>query len=445
MMRCPRQVKTRTAARRARPAAMLRRFLADNAGASAVLVGVMLPVLIGGLGLGAESGYWMARQRTVQHAADMAAHAAAVRLRSGASAAERTAAAETSAAGAGFDPGAGTLVVNVPPASGAFAGDANSVEVGLAETRRRLLSSIFISDPITLSGRAVAQVSGGSKGCVLALARSAPGAVTATGSAAVSLTGCDIASNSVAADSFLMSGSSTAVTSGCIFTVGEAVTTANLNLTRCPTVSEFAPVVKDPYANVAEPAMVGPCQNSSVGKNNQTTVLSPSDSHPSGVPSMRFCNGLDVKGQIQFGSGLYLIEGGDFTINGGDLSGTAGLDGSAVVFFLGSNARLRIGGNATFGLTAPTSGPYAGILFFGSRNGTGITHQITGTSASTMRGAVYAPVSGVEFTGNSTVSNGCTQIVARTITFTGNSTLQSDCTNAGTRDIVVDEIVRVVE
>jgi hypothetical protein len=242
-----------------------------------------------------------------------------------------------------------------------------------------------------------------------------------------------------------MSGNNSAASSGCIFTVGEAVTTANLTLTRCTTVSEFMPVVKDPYAELAEPQVVGACESSNVGKNNEATTLTPSDSHPSGVPSMRFCNGLDVKGNIQFSPGLYLIEGGDFTISGGDLSGTAGLDGDGVTFYLAGDARLRIGGNADFALNAPISGPYSGILFFGSRGGSGITHEIAGTSESTMRGAVYAPASAVLFTGNSTVSNGCTQIVANTVTFTGNSTLQSNCTGAGTNEIVVDEIVRVVE
>lgn len=74
--------------------------------------------MIGGMGLGAESGYWYLTQRKLQHAADVSAHAGAVRKRAGDDNAQIKAAAEHIAAASGVK----KIVVNNPSTSGAFAG-----------------------------------------------------------------------------------------------------------------------------------------------------------------------------------------------------------------------------------------------------------------------------------------------------------------------------------
>jgi hypothetical protein len=138
---------------------------------------------------------------------------------------------------------------------------------------------------------------------------------------------------------------------------------------------------------------------------------------------MRFCSGLDIKGQVTFMPGLYIIEGGPFDFNGGNRLDTsaASVNGAGVTFYLRSTSSLQLNGNVLLNLSAPTSGPYAGILFFGARNATSVTHKVNGTPGTTLQGAIYAPASLVEFAGNSTTSNGCTQVVARLVTLTGNS------------------------
>lgn len=425
----------------------LRAFKADRSGAVAIIAAIAFPIVIGGMGLGAETGYWYLTQRKLQHASDVAAHAGGVRKRAGDSKDQIDAAALNIARTTGLSASVGTLVVNTPPASGAKAGSADSVEVILTEVHPRLFSSVFSSEPVTMKGRAVASIVAGGKACVLALAPTAPGAVTVSGSTNVNLQGCDIASNSNAADALLMSGSSATLSSGCAYTVGEAVTTAQLTLTQCAAVKEYAPVVRDPYASVPEPAAIGACRNRNVGTPTGTTTLEPVENHPSGVPSMRFCNGLDLKGNVTFKPGLYIIEGGDLTINGGDLSSAAlsELNAPGVTFYLTNGAALKLGGNAALNLSAPTGGPFSGILFFGSRTNAGATQTISGTSASTLQGALYMPGSDVQFSGNSSVTNGCTQVVARTVTFTGNSSLGSGCEQLGARTIATNETVTIVE
>jgi hypothetical protein len=59
----------------------LRRLWKDRSGAAGVVLALSMPVTIGGLGFGAEVGYWYFNQRKVQNSADMAACAGAVALR----------------------------------------------------------------------------------------------------------------------------------------------------------------------------------------------------------------------------------------------------------------------------------------------------------------------------------------------------------------------------
>lgn len=420
----------------------------DRSGAVAVVAAIAFPVIVGGIGLGAESGYWYLSQRKLQHAADVSAHAAGVRLLASDSKANIDAAARTVALASGLSGTVGSIVVNNPPVGGSQAGLSNGVEVILTEVRPRIFSSVFSSQPVTISGRAVATTStgGGAGGCVLALSPTAAGAVTVTGSTAVTLTNCDVASDSNAATSFLMSGSGATLTAGCVYAVGEATTTAGLTLTSCSTVKINSPVVPDPYASVSEPSAVGPCENSRVGSPGNETTVTPTYNHPSGVRSMRFCNGLDVKGIVSFSPGLYIIENGDLTFNGGNSGATSAvtMQGSDVTFYVRAGARARLSGTVHLALAAPTSGSLSGILFFGSRTSTA-SQTITGNTTSTLQGAIYMPASDVTFIGNSTTSNGCTQVVGLTVTFTGNSTVSADCTTAGTRQIATHRAVQLVE
>jgi hypothetical protein len=48
---------------------------------------------------------------------------------------------------------------------------------------------------------------------------------------------------------------------------------------------------------------------------------------------------------------------------------------------------------------------------------------------------VYFPTGNLTFTGSSTVTNGCTQIIARTIRITGSSEIRASCDSTGTRNI----------
>src|SRR6516164_9529190 len=60
-----------------RDAGALRAFRRNEGGAAIVIIGLTMPVLIGGLGLATEISYWQWLHRGMQNAADAAAIAAA--------------------------------------------------------------------------------------------------------------------------------------------------------------------------------------------------------------------------------------------------------------------------------------------------------------------------------------------------------------------------------
>jgi Flp pilus assembly protein TadG len=282
------------------------RLLSDESGAAATLAAVMLPVVIGGMGLGAEVGLWYFKDRQLQHAADLSAHAAGTRKRAGDSQEAMRQAALNIAVKTGFLESAGTLTILTPPTTGANAGNQDAVEVRLSRQLPRLFSKLFSNEPVSLNARAVAIVRDGNEACVLALSPTASGAVTVSGSTLVDLNGCDVASNSMASDSILMKGASASLEAGCVYAVGEIVDTTRLTLTECDDVREYAPISADPYASVAEPADIA-----SVPVSTQDTgLIEATYSYASGVEAMRFSGGLTLTGTVEFGPGLYIIDGG---------------------------------------------------------------------------------------------------------------------------------------
>src|SRR5205085_11147650 len=98
------------------------------------------------------------------------------------------------------------VAVNQPPKFGPHAATPRAVEVVITQSRPRLFSALWSSQPLTISARAVAKGNGG-KGCVLALDPSASGAATVQGTAQVTLNGCSLLDNSAHASSLTVGGS----------------------------------------------------------------------------------------------------------------------------------------------------------------------------------------------------------------------------------------------
>jgi hypothetical protein len=408
----------------------LHRFGVHNGGATAVIAAILFPVVVGAMGLGAETGYWYLTQRKLQHAVDVSAHAAGARKRAGDPDTNIAAAALHVATISGLR-ASGTLTVDPHYTHADYPG-AMLVEVVASDTQPRLFSSIFSNEPVNFGARAVSMVdtSAGTAACVLALSPTAARAVRLDGSSSINLEGCDIASNSNAADALY---ATSTVSTDCAYSVGGAYA-PGLTAKVCGTVKVDQPTIRDPYAHVVEPTNPGNCKGRNVGHPNEATQLTPG------------CyDGLTVKGPVHFQPGVYYINGGEFNVNAGDNSKLTGTD---VTIYLASGARLNIGGSIQMNFSAPTdpANPYAGIVIFGERSGTAVSHRLEGGSGSDYTGAVYTPNSLIEFRGNSkSGGGGCTQIIGARVTFTGGSSLKSSCENAGTSDIATNVVVTVVE
>ncbi len=420
---------------------LLARFGADRSGAVAILTGIALPILVGGMALGAEASFWYLSQRKLQQAGDLAAYAAAVQLRSGRSEAEMQVAAAAIAGSSGLRAGEDTMALSHPPASGDFAGVPSAVEIRLARQQVRFFTLIYSQDPVAIDARAVAQVRGGGDACLLALDPSGAGAITVGGSADITFDGCDVATNSVAADAFLMNGGRAELTTGCVNSVGGVSPNGNLALQTCDRSRTEAPPIPDPYADVAQPPEEGDCAaDNGIGANGSATTVVPSQTMPDGTAFEQYCGGLTVRGDTFFEPGLYIVDGGTFSINS-----NASVSGDGVTFFLTGGASLSFNGTADVDFTAPASGPYSGLVFFGDRADSGISHTINGSAGSRLNGAVYLPSANLSYSGNFGGAGSCIQIVARRVEFTGNSELRGGCAAPGTRRIAVAETIALVE
>jgi Flp pilus assembly protein TadG len=171
---------------------LVSRFRRDQSGSYVIIFAPLMPVLVGVAGLGAEYGLWVYKQHSMLSAADSGAVSAAT--------AGTNIALEANAVTAtyGFVNGVNgtTVTVNQPPQSGTQTNNFSAVEVIVQQTQPRLLSALFGSTPIQISGRAVAVATPGGAGCVLALDRGASGAITMQGSTQVNLSGCSLGEHS---------------------------------------------------------------------------------------------------------------------------------------------------------------------------------------------------------------------------------------------------------
>ena len=252
----------------------------------------------------------------------------------------------------------------------------------------------------TLHFRSEISARTGDTACVYALNHSAHRAVDAAGSTSVTMDGCVIASNSSAADSIYVGGSAT-VAADCLQSSGGIDATGGL-VTDCAKNRENAWRVPDAFAKLIEP--VAPIPLSNPAKQDLT------------VQPGRYSN-LTLDGTKTLQPGLYYIEG--------SLSIKGTVSGTGVTIFM-HNGGISVNGSASLSLSAPTTGDYAGMLFWSSRSNTS-SHTFNGNGATDLNGFLYFPKGAVAYSGNNATTSTCMRIVADTITLTGSSTLKSDC------------------
>lgn len=403
----------------------LRQLGHDQSATFAILTALFMPVLIGALGFGTEVTLWLTKHRSVQAAADSSAVSAATAYYSTRDGGGVSVQAEAVAAAYGYVQGTNgvTVTVNRPPLSGKYTGSSTAVEVIVQEPQGRLFSALWLSDQQQIAARAVAFGTGG-LGCVLALHPTAATAVKTQGTAQVALSGCSLYDNSASSNCALQAGGSGGITALSVEVVGNVC--GESNITTTDGVHTGQDPAADPYASKQFPPITGSCIGNSSGNTYHSNVtLSPG----------RYCNGFSVNAgaNVTLGPGIYYMDRGSFSINGG-----AALSGNGVTIVFTSStgsdyATAAINGGANINITAPDTGPTAGISFFGDRNmPTGTTFKFNGGATQVIGGAIYLPQGEVLFAGGASTTTGCTQLVGSTIKFTGDSNFALDCSGVGT-------------
>ncbi|MDX8483215.1 pilus assembly protein TadG-related protein [Mesorhizobium sp. VK24D] len=404
---------------------IFRRLLSGESGNVAIVFAFTLPIVVGGAGLGVETSYWYYSSLKLQATADAAAYAGALEKIQGSDTATITTAATQSATDNGL--GTGTITVNTPPTSGPNTAK-KAVEVIVKQNLDRMFTAIFTQTKVPEQARAVALITDGSKACVLALNPSAAQAALFSGSTSVKLTGCSVMSDSIANDAIKVQGSA-GLQADCLISVG-GISLSNTVVTDPATCK--SPITKalpaaDPFSSLAAPATSGSCQNVNGGKSTQT------------IQPGTYCNGMNLNGNVTLSPGVYVVEG-SLKINAG-----AVIQGDGVTIYMTGSNTVSMNGNATVTLSAPTSGAYSGVLFYGDRTGTTAQSTFNGTATSLLTGAIYFPKQQVNYLGNFSGKNGCTQVVADTIQWSGNSTINQDCSTYGMKDIPAAPSVAIVE
>ncbi len=338
-----------------------------------VFFALALVVLLGFCGLAVDVGLLQLKQLQLQNAADAAAKAAINALSGGTSA--WTAAARADSTANGFTDGMNGVSVLPPvhPTTGLYAGNSLALTATISQT----VNPVFFAGAQTVSAQSTALAP--ASNCMYLLSQVQTGILS-----------FDSHNQSVSSDCgmYLRNGYSLTDASGGQIYVSSMLCTNNCGVvTPAPLFNVSAQ--DDPLlGSLPTPPVPTGCDHTGLThfQDSANTVVA-----QAGV----YCGDLliDHNSHVQFGSGFYYILG-NLNINNATVTSLAG----GVTFYLTQNNSYHAGtaniNNATFNLSAQTSGPYQGILFYSDRaqhTGQIMLNIFQNQNSCTLDGIVYLP------------------------------------------------------
>jgi Flp pilus assembly protein TadG len=397
----------------------LKRFGRADEGQALVLTALALVVLLLMAGLGVDVGYLRYQKQQLQKAADAGALA-------GASAYayngdwNAAAVADVNANGfTGTKTNGLTITVNSPPktAGDPFVGQVGYVEVIVKQNQPTFFMRVNNVYAVPVSARAVASAVAPGSGCIIAMDPNRDsGTFLVVGNVTISST-CSIYVNSSSPTALVKTGSSGTVAANYIGLVGDQQSGltgvfSQESFGQDP-VTDIAPLT-DPLANVPAPHYDSNCtyRNFSTAGGR--------------VSPGTYCDGITITGSgaVTFASGNYILRGGGLNV-----SGASSLSGSDVMFYLTGDGTypysgITMSGSETVSLSAPTTGPQAGMLFFQDRSMpiTSPGSTFGGSRGTGYTGAIYFPTTAITYKGNASSTSTPTIIVGYKLTFMGGDT-----------------------
>jgi hypothetical protein len=443
----------------------------DTGGASAALVAIMLPGLIGFGALGAETGVWLAIKLRNQSAADAAAISAAYTVIAGASLTpgSLTVAAFEAARRNGYE---GTTPMVVYPYADAVLSDGAAVV--LQQTEAASLAAMFLPS-VTVTTRAVAVVETLANSCILALGTSNTDIAIAS-RVHLDIGGCSAAANSIGSQAIALQDSTSSIAAATLVTAGElslagepidpGAPPPELALTFPAMIG--APSLADPYAQTlihAALALGMPTAPRCRSRNSRHVRIYQGDCVVAGAsltdPQIALAAETQISGSwnvaagqtVDLAPGTYWVTG-DLTVQSSAVVKCSACDnaqGAGVTIILAAEGNrvgaLSVASGATVNLNAPHSGRFPGLVIVQDSNGlppgttlTSSHSTIAGGNGSTLNGLVYFPNSSVTFHGNpSAIGPKCLVLVVQSVEVDAPSSLDS----AGCRSTGLTNLPRV--
>jgi Flp pilus assembly protein TadG len=392
-------------------------FLRDERGNILVVAGFVTPLLFGVGAFVIDLGSAYRTKGALQNAADAAALAAALSLPDAAKA--TTAALDLSAKNTPSDFGQTTKPADV--VFGTYdkntkvftpsATNINAVRVYAKRTAAHGNASptyfarvIGASAPDLEAYATAARV--GPPACVIAMSPSGNG-LSVAGSGKFSVPNCAVWVNSSASNAATAGNGATAsALKFCV--VGSYSGQGSFS----PTPQTGCTAIADPLSNLPEPSP-GAC----IWNYNN--------------------NGLNANVWPGTYCGSFTVNGGGVTLQPGNyyfqnvtvsISSNASLSGSGVFLFLDAGSSFSHTASGSMNLSAPTSGTYAGVVIFHSRQSYKKSNKITGSPDFILDGTIYMPTHDLTLGGTGTINNVAKAgyVIADTFTYNGSSTFTFD-------------------
>lgn len=422
-----------------------------RSGQAAIVVTLSLPVTLGVLGLVVDVGWSYWRTEACRTAAEAAAMAAALQAKDNYGGSSFTCGTQVGCTNSsttyvtcpsspssppsdnlqngclyaqqnGFTYGGNNNRQNVRYAAGTTGAPVTTnspdywVRFVVAEKIPTLFSAVLGQPWINVSARSTAGVYKPAGACVYALGTQAASGISVGGSSVVSA-GCGVWDNSLNSTQSLScngGGSISGGTAGITLSGGNGCATAN------PTPTTFQSPAADPFINVQTPTDMNRCDSNGISANSHITM--PAD----GVYEV--CNGgisLNGNGNLTLPAGVYYLKNGTLSWQNGTITGTG-----VTIYLAGpSVSGISINGNVNVNLTAPTSGPYDGLVIYQNRNlASPPSHTFNGGSNMQFQGTIYLPGSYVSYSGGSTTEP--SSLIANQINFIGGASFVTDPTGS---------------
>jgi Putative Flp pilus-assembly TadE/G-like len=454
------------------------RMLSDKSGASAAIVAIALPGLIGFGALGAEAGVWFAIKTRNQSAADAAAISAAYEVIAGTTDATSglTLAASKAAISNGYQ---GATPAVTYPYSDAILN--NGVAVVLQRTVSASLAAMFLPS-VTVTTKAVTLIEPLDNACILALGTSSTD-IEIADSVQLNMPDCAAVANSISSAAIALDGTTSSVTAATLVTAGEVSLEGNpidpgappSELVLTSPVMIGAPTIADPYAaTLTHTAVVAgmpttPRCKSSLSNHVRSypadcvvagTSLSHAQIALSGNTQISGSWSIATGQTVDLAPGTYWVTG-NLTVQSGAVVKCSMCDnivGTGVTIILTAQTTtvgaLSVAAGATVNLNAPYSGPFAGLVILQDSNdlppGTTFSSNhstIDGSSGSSINGLVYFPKSSITFHGNPiTIGPQCLLLVVDAVEVDASASLVSaGCASAGLTLLPVIKTVVLAE